>query len=82
MFTSVSQVSQQLIHERSEHEGLVYTQRAQGVGCSTCGDNAEGKAASLVKVLTGDCQRGCVDQTATQACRWKQDKRQNEEELG
>lgn len=36
-------------------------------GGSTCGDNAEGKAASLVKILTGDCQRGCVDQTTTQA---------------
>lgn len=39
-------------------------QRGDG---STCGDNAEGKAASLVKILTGDCQRGCVDKTATQA---------------
>ncbi len=36
---------------------------------STCGDNAEGKAASLVKVLAGDCQRGCVDQTTAQAYR-------------
>lgn len=45
----------------------MYTQRAQRVGCSTCGDNAESKAASLVKILTGDCQCGCVDKTTPQA---------------
>lgn len=67
MFTSASQGFQQLKHERNEHGELVYTQRAQRVGCSTCGDNAESKAASLVKILTGDCQRGCVDKTTPQA---------------
>lgn len=67
MFTSASQGFQQLIHERNEHGELVYTQRAQRVGCSTCGDNAESKAAPLVKILTGDCQRGCVDKTTPQA---------------
>lgn len=67
IFTSASQGFQQLIHERNEHGELVYTQRAQRVGCSTCGDNAESKAASLVKILTGDCQRGCVDKTTPQA---------------
>lgn len=59
----------------------MYTQRAQRVGCSTCGDNAEGKAASLVKILTGDCQRGCVDQTTTQACSRREDKDKTEEAL-
>ena len=48
--------------------------RAEGGGGSTCGDNAEGQAASLVKVLTGDCQRGCVDETTTQACGRREDK--------
>lgn len=48
---------------------MVYAQRAQRVGCSTCCDNAEGEATSLVKVLAGDCQGGHVDQTAAQACR-------------
>lgn len=37
------------------------------VGRSTCGDNAKGKAASLVKILTGDCQGGGVDKSTTQA---------------
>lgn len=36
-------------------------------GSSTCGDNAKGEATSLVKILTGDCQGGCIDQTTTQA---------------
>lgn len=43
--------------------------RAERVGCSTCGDDAQGKAASLVKVLAGDCEGGGVDQTTAQACR-------------
>lgn len=51
--------------------------RAEGGG-STCGDNAEGQAASLVKILTGDRQRGCVDQTATQACCRREDKNRQE----
>lgn len=41
------------------------TQRADG--SRTCGDNAEGEATPLVKVLTGDCQRRRIDQASTQA---------------
>lgn len=37
------------------------------VGCTTCCDNAQGQTASLLKVLTCDCQGGCVDQTTAQA---------------
>lgn len=37
------------------------------VRCTTCGDNAQGQTASLLKVLTCDCQGGCVDQTTAQA---------------
>lgn len=48
---------------------MVRTQRDQRDGVSTCGDNAQGEATSLVKVLAGDCQGGHVDQTAAQACR-------------
>lgn len=49
--------------------------------CNTCGDNAESKATSLVKILTGDCQRGCIDQTTTQAYSWREDKKRTEEEF-
>lgn len=55
-------------------ENWCESQLSQRVGGSTCGDKAEGKATSLVKILTGDCQRGCVDQTTTQACRRREDK--------
>lgn len=53
----------------------------RGGGGSTCGDNAEGKAASLVKILTGDCQRGCVDQTTTQAYGRREDKDRQKKNL-
>lgn len=37
------------------------------VGCATCCYNAQGQTTSLLKVLTCDCQGGCVDQTTAQA---------------
>lgn len=47
----------------------MHTPRAQRTGCTTCCDDAQGKTASLLKILAGDGQGGCVDQPTTQACR-------------
>lgn len=61
-------------YERSEHREHVCTHNSQGNG-STCGDDAQGEAASLVKILTGDCQSGRVDKTTTKAWRSTNNKR-------
>lgn len=39
---------------------------------NTCGDNAKGQATSLVKILTGDCQGGCINKPTTQTFEQKE----------
>lgn len=57
-----------LAGSREQGAGSGGGERAERVGRSTCGDDAQGEAASLVKVLAGDSEGGGVDQTTAQAC--------------